>query len=267
MKKLILITALITTIPYVLFAQSSEKDAKNQISNVLRQEDDFLFADQTCATAEQALHKAQEILNREIESYLGQNASDAEVVKGTITDKMVTITISRGDKYRAFVYIEKKGLLSVPKGNEVKIEEQKQLPVEVFDSVIGVTTEATETFNIVKEIAPVKDTIVVQQPREIETADDADDLKEKLLSMKKKNQLYDYIVMLKTDGEDAEWFSQPYSTTYFSQMYLVLYKRTGDIDAILSPTNSRGYRTNLATGERDSNANHPGTSINGFIIK
>ena len=88
-----------------------------------------------------------------------------------------------------------------------------------------------------------------------------------LLSMKKKNQLYDYIVMLKNDGEDAEWYAQPYSSTNFREMYLVLYKRNGEIEAILTSANSDGERMNLATGEQDSRANHPGTSVNGFIIK
>ena len=180
--------------PLILCAQNNVQDAKEQISQVLRQEEEFLYADQTCATAEQALHKAQEILNREIQAYLGQDSSDTEVVRGTVTDKVVTITVSRGDKYRAFVYIDKSGLSSIPE-----------------NTILHGSSSVVKPMN----------------SNHTSNENENNDIKEFLLTLKRKNQIYDYILMLKNDGENAEWYNQPYSSPDLAQMYLVLYKRGG----------------------------------------
>ena len=51
------------------------------------------------------------------------------------------------------------------------------------------------------------------------------------------------------------------------KMYLILYRRGGVIEAILTPANADGIRRNLASGEPDALANHPNTSINGIMFE
>ena len=259
MKRLPIVMLVVFMLPTLCIAQNNEQQAKSQISDVLKNEESYLYADQTCATAEQALQKAQEILNREIEAYLGQSADEAEIVKGTVTGDVVSVTVTRGDKYRAFVYIKKSGLL----GNKEQRQPETALPEEPQQQPheeLGYSTPANKTTE--KQPNPIEPSASVAQESNALGA-----LLEPILSMTRKNQVYDYINMLKKDGDEAEWVAQPYALSNFKDIYLVLYRRDGSIEAVLSPVGEDGQRINIKTGQNDSRLNHPSTSINGFIIK
>ncbi len=262
MRKIILTIAITIAVPAILCAQNTEQTAKEQISQILQKENEFLYADQTCATAEQALQKARDILNREIEAYLKQDSSDIEVVKGTITDKVVAITVSRGDKYRAFVYIDKNGLGTFNENLSPKAQKQEQPQTNTTQSNPKPAENVAE-LNGTHTVTP--EPVITTKAQESRNYN-KNETSEIILSMTKKNQLYDYITMLKEDGDGAEWYSQPYSSSDLNKMYLVLYRRNGEVEVILTPANDIGERTNLATGALDSRANHPGTSVNGFIL-
>ena len=242
MKKIVLLFILMLPIAAVLKAQE-ETSSKDRITQVLQSEENYLYADQTCATVEQALQRAQDILMREIEAYLQQSGEEGEVVKGTVTEQMVTVTVQRGDKYRAFVYINKAELGAT----------HQEMPIEKV-SVVEQT--------IIPE-AVMTDT--TQKTMAVETTEESGIL-EQIVSMTSRLQVYDYINELKKDGENITFYEHP-NTEEQDNMYLILYKRGGKIEAILTPIDSQGIRHNLATGQPDSKNNHPATSVNGFIYE
>lgn len=241
MKKIVLLFVLMLPITAVLKAQE-ETSSKDRITQVLQSEENYLYADQTCATVEQALQRAQDILMREIEAYLQQSGEEGEVVKGTVTEQMVTVTVQRGDKYRAFVYINKAELGAT----------QQEMPVEKVSVV--------EQTIIPKDIADT-----TQKTTVVETMGE-NGIFEQIVSMSSRLQVYDYINELKKDGENITFYEHP-NTEEQDNMYLILYKRGGKIAAILTPIDSQGIRHNLATGQPDSKSNHPATSVNGFIYE
>lgn len=238
MKKICLLLAFL--IPLAGLKAQDKMTPKEKITQVLQSEEEFLYADQTCATVEQALERAQTILMREVEAYLKQSGEDGEVVKGTVTEQMVTITVQRGDKYRAFVYVNKANL-----GTEA----QDSLDVE---------TPAIEEI-----VEQEKDTAQAAAPV---TSSLEDDVLTQIVAMTSRLQVYDYICQLQKEGETILFFEHPDANEQ-ANMYLILYKRGGKIEAVLSPIDDQGIRHNLATGQPDSKNNHPATSMNGFIYK
>lgn len=241
MKKIVLLFVLVLPIAAVLKAQE-ETSSKDRITQVLQSEENFLYADQTCATVEQALQRAQDILMREVEAYIQQSGEDGEVVKGAVTEQMVTVTVQRGDKYRAFVYISK-AELGAP---------HQEMPTEKISVV-----EQTDITEVVAD--------TTQKTMAVETEEESGIL-EQIASMTSRLQVYDYINELKKDGENITFYEHP-NTEEQDNMYLILYKRGGKIEAILTPIDSQGIRHNLVTGQPDSKNNHPATSVNGFIYK
>ena len=222
MKKTLLVIGLL--LPILNIYAQDELTPKEQITQVMQSEESYIYADQTCTTVDQALERAQSILMREVEAYLKQSGEDGEVVKGIVTEQMVTITVQRGDKYRAFVYVNKSSL-----GAESLTDTVNTSSTE--DSALTETDKST----IIGGIA----------------------------NMTSRLQIYDYIQLLKKDGVNITFFERP-STDEQTKMYLILYRRGGNIEAILTPPDENGTRLNLSTGEPDTKNNHPSTSVNGF---
>ena len=237
MKKLLLLTLLL--MPAVaLWAQNTIENPKQIISEVKQAEEQYIYADKTSETVEKALEQAQEMLLREVMDYLQQSGENVGDVSALMKNQMVTITIQRGDKFRAFVYID------------------KQFNSEVLEK---------ET---VDEMNP--DAIkVIEKPLEEQTAIRIDSTTETLLqqiaSMTTRLQVYDFITQLQKDGEQVTFATHP-EAEELESMYVLLYKRGGAIEAILTPPDAQGQRYNIATGLLDSQANYPATSVNGFKL-
>ena len=229
-----------------------ELTPKELITQVMQSEEDYLYADQTCATVEQALERAQSILMREVEAYLMESGEDSEIVKGTITEQMVTITIQRGDKYRAFVYVNKSELSS----------EKPQIVLS--DTVAQNPSDSVVVFHT--EVATPTETDSIQASESVVMQIEDDSVLGKIATMTTRLQVYDYIHLLKKDGEGISFFEHP-SAKEQTEMYLVIYRRGGRIEAVLTPPDEQGIRYNLVTGEPDSKSNYPATSVDGFIYE
>ena len=201
-----------------LWAQDEIANQKGRITEVKQSEEKFIYADQTSTTVDQALQHANDLLMKELQDYFQAMGIDFEASKDKIVDNMVTITMQRGDQFRAFVYIEK----SLFKESE-KSESEKSL---------------------------------VSKPS-------SDDVLFPMASMETRLQVYDYVNQLRSDGMPITFVNQPRGEE-MEEMYLVLYRRGGAIEAILTPVDADGTRRNLASGEPDDLANHPNTSINGI---
>ena len=247
MKKLLFLIMLLFP-AMVLWAQSPTENPKQRITEVKQAEDQYIYADQTSVTVEKAVEQAQELLLREVLDYLQQSGETMNDAASILKDQMVTITIQRGDKFRAFVYIDKQ--FGKDKA-EAKQEPEKVVEIQKADS-----TEASMPVNELaktESVVPVADTsasVILQQ----------------IGTMTTRLQVYDYITQLQKEGEKVTFVSHP-NAEELESMYILLYKRGGAIEAILTLPDDQGKRYNLATGLPDAQANHPSTSINGFILE
>ncbi len=247
MKKLLFLIMLLCP-AMVLWAQSPTENPKQRITEVKQAEDQYIYADQTSVTVEKAVEQAQELLLREVLDYLQQSGETMNDAASILKEQMVTITVQRGDKFRAFVYIDKQ--FGKEKA-EAKQEPEKVVEIQKTDS----TEASTPVSELVKTepVVPVADTsasVILQQ----------------IGTMTTRLQVYDYITQLQKEGEKVTFVSHP-NAEELESMYILLYKRGGSIEAILTPPDGQGKRYNLATGLPDAQANHPSTSINGFILE
>ena len=246
MKKLLFLTTLLCS-AMALSAQSPTENPKQRITEVKQAEDQYIYADQTCGTVEKAVEKAQELLLREVLDYLQQNGETIDDAALLLKDQMVTITVQRGDKFRAFVYIDKqfdKETAAAKQEPEKVAEIQKTVSMDASKPV----SEPAQT----EPVAPTADTSVNNILQQIST-------------MTTRLQVYDYITQMQKEGEKVTFVSHP-NAEDLESMYILLYKRGGSIEAILTPPDGQGQRYNLATGLPDAQANHPSTSVNGFIL-
>ena len=237
MKKLLLLTLLL--MPAVtLWAQNTIETPKQIISEVKQAEEQYIYADKTSETVEEALKQAQELLLREVMDYLRQNGENMEDASAFLKDQMVTITIQRGDKFRAFVYIDKQF--------KTDVSEVKPITEKVFDTITVSETPTVEP--TATQVDSTTETILRQ-----------------IVSMTTRLQVYDFITQLQKDGEKVAFVTHP-EAEELESMYVLLYKRGGDIEAILTPPDTQGQRYNITTGLPDAQANHPATSVNGFKL-
>lgn len=245
MKRLLFLALLMMPVS-ALWAQDTIANPKQKISEVKQAEGQYLYADKTSGSVEEALAQAQELLLREVMEFLQQSGEDIDDVAAFMKEQMVTITVQRGDKFRAFVYIDKR------QHPEVKtIHEQVAIEEE---TVVAEETKTQETPAVANTEEPV------------EVAQSADPMLHQIAKMTTRLQVYDYITQLQKEGEKVTFSSHP-EASELEKMYVLLYKRGGAIEAILTPPDEKGQRYNLATGLPDAQVNHPATSVNGFTLK
>ena len=235
MKKIVILIVMLLPM-MALWAQDEIAIQKGRITEVKQSEEEFIYADQTSTTVDQALQHANDLLMKELQDYFKAMGIDFEASKDKIVDNMVTITMQRGDQFRAFVYIEK----------SLFNDSEKSLAVEA------------EKTSVVEEIAPVVPSV--------SKSNNDDGVFSRMATMESRLQVYDYVSQLQADGMPITFVNQP-KTENMDGMYLVLYRRGGAIEAILTPVDAEGVRRNLTSGEPDDLTRHPNTSINGIKLE
>ena len=249
MKKLLLLTLLFMS-GMTLWAQNNTENKKQIISEVKQAEEQYIYADKTSRTVEEALEQAQELLLREVVEYLQQSGDSIDDAATFVKDQMVTITVQRGDKFRAFVYIDKQQNKSAETVKEPKTDNAKSIVVE-------------EEKPQEKPVEAIK--VEAEKPtRPAETT--VTPMLQQIASMTTRLEVYDYITQLQKKGEKVTFVNHP-DAQGMASLYLLLYKRGGTIEAILTPPDAQGQRYNLATGLPDAQDNYPATSLNGFTLK
>jgi len=277
MKKILFLIALLWPVVGI-WAQNPGDDSRQRISEVKRAEGRYIYADQTSGTAEKALEQAQEMLLHEVLDYLQQTGRNTENAAAILKDQMVTITVQRGDKFRAFVYIDKQldKVASETVKSDLVAESQKVEKPKKEEGIQVVVVEEPK-----KEKKPKKEeeiqVVVVEEPKKVDKPKKEEEIQvavaeeprgvilQQISSMKTRLQVFDYISELQKDGENVSFVSHP-NEDNIESMYVLLYRRGGAIEAILTPADAQGQRRNVVTGYPDAIANHPATSVNGFIL-
>ena len=84
-----------------------------------------------------------------------------------------------------------------------------------------------------------------------------------VINCRSVTQVSDLVTNYQKDGAGLDY--KQHATSKDTDYYLVIYKRGGKLEAILSPS-AKGEVVNILTGEPDGLQNHPGTSLTGFKI-
>lgn len=276
MKRLIVLIALLMPM-LASWAQDESSTPIKTITEVKQSEDRYLYADQTYTTVDQALTQANDQLMQEIKEYFQMMGKDFEAVKDEVASNMVTITMQRGDQFRAFVYIDKsifdeKAEPQAGKGAELQPSDKPEPQVvQVEGTPVGSTTSSTTaattvtvppTTEVDDATAELLNAIVFAQLAKYSVFYE---VFTEIVKMDSRLQVYDYVKDLQADGLPISFINQP-KKDEMDDLFLLVYRRGGDIESLLTPVNEAGERYNLRTGELDSLKNHPKTSINGIRI-
>ena len=219
----------------VAFAQNSE-EAKKTI-NSIKKNSQYIYAEATAATQQDAKDLAEEILYEEINSYVASKKKmriNPKIVINNRKELASSLALPRGNMFRSFIYVKKSDVLAVENSEMIGNKTSN-----------GETAAATTT-PVVSTVTPVY-ADEVKQVMACSTFDEVKNLMTKLKSEGKIRHFGGYASL-----EDPD----PY--------YLAIYNRQYQIVAVLTPGPNR---TNTKTGEEDKVTNYKGCGAVGFVLK
>ena len=219
----------------VAFAQNSE-EAKKTI-NSIKKNSQYIYAEATAATQQDAKDLAEEILYEEINSYVASKKKmriNPKIVINNRKELVSSLALPRGNMFRSFIYVKKSDVLAVENSEMIGNKTSN-----------GETAAATTT-PVVSTVTPVY-ADEVKQVMACSTFDEVKNLMTKLKSEGKIRHFGGYASL-----EDPD----PY--------YLAIYNRQYQIVAVLTPGTNR---TNTKTGEEDKVTNYKGCGAVGFVLK
>ena len=219
----------------VAFAQNSE-EAKKTI-NSIKKNSQYIYAEATAATQQDAKDLAEEILYEEINSYVASKKKmriNPKIVINNRKELVSSLALPRGNMFRSFIYVKKSDVLAVENSEMIGNKTSN-----------GETAAATTT-PVVSTVTPVY-ADEVKQVMACSTFDEVQNLMTKFKSEGKIRHFGGYASL-----EDPD----PY--------YLAIYNRQYQIVAVLTPGPNR---TNTKTGEEDKVTNYKGCGAVGFVLK
>lgn len=219
----------------VAFAQNSE-EAKKTI-NSIKKNSQYIYAEATAATQQDAKDLAEEILYEEINSYVASKKKmriNPKIVINNRKELVSSLALPRGNMFRSFIYVKKSDVLAVENSEMIGNKTSN-----------GETAAATTT-PVASTVTPVY-ADEVKQVMACSTFDEVKNLMTKLKSEGKIRHFGGYASL-----EDPD----PY--------YLAIYNRQYQIVAVLTPGPNR---TNTKTGEEDKVTNYKGCGAVGFVLK
>lgn len=238
MRKLFLI---IWTLSAVLTIKATDRIAD---INAIKKSPDFLYAEATMKTADEAAEVARDMLREEIIRWTAkemQNPMDS-IQAQEMSEKADTILAQRVDMMRVFVYIDKatvRGLSPSP------------IPIETNDKKDNTLLSDSARQIILQRFAPKRK--VVRHG----------DVISKMMSARNFFELKDVMEPLKQKGE-ITGYGKYATATDLASCYLIVYDPAGNLVAWLGK--GEEIRKNLKTGKNDSERNYRGCGAIWFTI-
>ena len=226
MRKSVLIALLLS---FCIGSMADDVESVKKQINGIKKDSQYIYADVTASTTEDAKDLAEEALYANINEWA---ANQKKLGKSVNTvkpheEKWVSFAIPRGNMFRSFIYVKKSDLL--PEGNTETV------------SVASTASKVPASPSVVTPIpAVVKDVAACME---------YDELAAKITRLKEEGKISKYGRYASLDNP------QDY--------YLAVYNREGKIVAVLS---SGASRINVRTGQADSEKNYKGCGAIGFKI-
>lgn len=206
--------------------------------NAVKKSPDFLYAEATMKTANEAVEVARDLLRDEIIRWTTEELQKPmdSIQAQRISEKADTMMTPRADMIRVFVFIDKKEL-------------DASAPIPAADSTL--LTDSTRQL-ILQRFAPKRK---VSKHGDVIT---------KIMSARNFFELKDVMEPLKEKGEITGYGK--YATAKDPAIcYLVVYDPAGNLVAWLGK--GENIRKNLKTGKNDSEKNYRGCGAIWFTIK
>ena len=226
-----LLTVVVVLFVSVVSVAENNEDIKKKISEI-KKSSQYLYAETTAATEEEAHNIAEEMLYNEINEWAARKKKLQNSVNLAVHNKQslwTTVSLPRGNMFRAFIYVKKSDILPVENS-------------EVIDNVNATSNGGKVMKSSVEDLYPES---VVMLAGCTEYAD----VTAKIKQLKSEGKLISYARYAQLDNPDA--------------CYLVIYNKEGKVMAVLSPGRQR---YNVNTGCADSVANYSGCGAIGLML-
>lgn len=223
-------------------AQTTEEQKKK--INSIKKDYAYLYAEITTDNQQSALDLAEDMLNQEINKYVAEQKklrSAQKIVLRNSQEIMETISLPRGNMFRAFKFVKKSDIIAADNA-EVRTNTQAvstsgntaSAETPLKSTVQTVTTESAKRNETIGRILAVSKFA---------------DLQEVFKQLKQENRIGQYAKIKELSAPE--------------QFVLIIYNREGNIEAVLSEGSAR---TNLRTGQADSVNNYPGRGAIGVKV-
>ena len=239
MNRRFYITALLLAFVMAAFGQSTD-DSKKKI-NSIKKSKSYLYAEITTNDQQTANDLAEDMLNQEINKYVAEQKklrNAANIVLRNRNEVMESISLPRGNMFRAFKYVKKDDIIPADK---VEVRTNQGTTVDASGTPVAVTTPTPAQSN-----ASAKRTETIN----------------KLLAISKFSELSGALTQMKQEGRIGQ-YAKYKELADKTQYVLIIYNKEGNIEALLSEGASR---VNLRTGQADDVANYPGRGAFGVKV-
>lgn len=220
------------------------QDSKQEQINSIKKNSDYLYADITMPTQEEATSQAYEQLQREVINWLSEQPGDYNKTMTAIEiNRMAdTLVARRADMYRVFAYAKKTVILSA-----FVTGHDSQRDITSVDTTKHVVANDTICQLLKQNYLGRKDGVIEQ----LKKARNFFELREIMEPLKAKGDILDYGKYISADNPE--------------ECYLVIYDPAGNIRALLGK--GKDSRWNLKTGKDDSLTNYRGCGAIWFKLK
>lgn len=215
-----------------IWAQEDIANQKKEINKV-KKSNQYIYAEATMPTQEEAVLLAEEILYSNINQWVAEQKKMNSAAKLVVTNTKQmwgNIELPRGNMFRAFFYVKKSDIIPVDNSNVI----DNPNPKVTSSDEMNAADDAYIIPDVVKEVASLSDF----------------------------KALENCLKQLKAEGKVTD-FNKYASLKEKDAYYLIIYNRDGKIEAVLSKGPSR---INVNSGKADGVENYPGRGAIGFSV-
>lgn len=225
---------------------AGDVEQKKKEINSVKKSSQYIYAEATAATEQEARDMAEEMLYQNINEWVATRKKLRQSSDIIISDKKElwsTVELTRGNMFRSFMYVKKS---NIQPGDNAEVVENPN-PVKE-EKAAGKKEKLAST---VQSIAPAAQ--ASGQPdvvREIAACEAYADMAEKVKQAQQEGKI----------GSYARYAQLTKPELY----YLAIYNKAGKVVALLTPGETR---VNVKTGQEDKLTNYAGCGAIGFTVK
>lgn len=256
-----------------------------EINTIKKAPDKYIYAEGTSATWEEALENAKTLLSANIEVWANESNKN-EDVKGFVAkanEHLFEIKATRGQLFRAFVYVKKSDLqpytsddqiLIVPVSNDTNVQVTHVVPDKDEDNThVALEIDSASETNVVVipplEVAEATQLVVAIPEDPVEAVAIAEqyepnEKEKRILQVVLSSQIDDYIREMQAQNS-LRGFGKYKKMPQNDECYLFVYNKSGEIPAHLHRV--EGKYINVKTGQEDDIDNYKGCGAFWFTFR
>ncbi len=220
--------------PSIILSAQTVDEKKKEI-NKIKKSSQYIYAETTAATEQEAKELAEEILYQEINEWVASQKKLRQSSDILISDRKelwATVSLPRGNMYRSFIYVKKSDIQSA--------DNTEIISNNNYD-------------NLTSTVEQMKSQAANAYPETVT----------KIATCQEYTEMANMIKEMEAQGK-IEHYARYASLTKPENYYLAIYDKTGKVKAVLSPGKER---TNVVTGQADAVTNYAGCGAIGFTVK